>query len=648
MRAGGYNQVDGTLLHKTGARIDIYVAASVGTDTNPGTAAAPLATVAEAIRRLDYFALISPGAPGAIIHVGSGTYQFTEPVGPILLAGPIFIIGDGGGQGGDDGFTQLVAPAGAVAGSGTGVLVSGGGFTVNQYRGKTLQILSGSANGDNRTIRSNTATDFIPASNFSAAVAATNSYRIVEPAVIFEFELASATVPNSADLISLARNIGAESTSVLHNSTGDGAVAAPAVYYVNVRLKTKAGDADPFASPTILSSTVAFFGCEFFADAGKFLIPVFDKASLVMAGTDYTGISGQAAIRPFEAALATGRRSWAGWGIASFGTGTVSFNGFSRLEGFVALSHGVSLQDAEWRLYGGSIITTGGAAVDCLRWSKFITGTASSPNVLLRCEQNAAVSATIFIRSGAQVEFLSGTTIEKANQGFCIFVGSENSGQGEIIGQVGIAAISLTGETASTAPTGAVSVFAYGVAILKATPTFTGFTTGTQLQIHKATPTGTLIQQADFSELAAGESIPSLPMDMRFVATGVLAAFSDGTPGTFTQAASFDGIFELSRVSLWDTIRLTQMVDGTVGTTTVEIFRRRGGTNTSLGTISLNQGGGAFAQASLTPASTALRALAVADLIMVQFNARQTNGAFAIVEFLGGGVDQRFGLIMRV
>ena len=113
-----------------------------------------------------------------------------------------------------------------------------------------------------------------------------------------------------------------------------------------------------------------------------------------------------------------------------------------------------------------------------------------------------------------------------------------------------------------------------------------------------------------------------------FLANGLLSGYTNAAgAGTFDASASFDGMRRAATNKRIDIIRLFQMVDGGGGTTTVEVFRRRSGVNTLLGSVSLASGGGAFATATVTPASEALRELQVGDLVVVHFVARQTTTA---------------------
>jgi hypothetical protein len=113
-----------------------------------------------------------------------------------------------------------------------------------------------------------------------------------------------------------------------------------------------------------------------------------------------------------------------------------------------------------------------------------------------------------------------------------------------------------------------------------------------------------------------------------FNANGLLSAFADGVAGTFTSAAMIDGSREVWNADQFiQTMRWRQVDDGGGGTTAVEVFRRRAGVLTSLGVISLASGGGAFASAATVPATVALQTLLIGDVLVCQFNTRQTTTA---------------------
>jgi len=631
-------------LPSSGVGIDLYVR-TTGDDNNPGTAALPLLTVTEAVRRLDSLAKITGvNGVGATVHVGAGTFQWTMGLGPFFLSEALFFIGDGGGLVGDDGFTVLLASTAALAGSGLAVVKSSG-LTVNQYRGKTIQILSGAAAGDRRTIRNNTATDIIPSGNFSAAIATNDTYRILEPNCFLEFESSATATPLTTDFPPIAKSCGGTVAQVDTNGTGT-ATVAPSIYFINFRFQNRTGDADPTARICIIDSAVTFFGVELNAVTSKTMIPVVDKTSILQAGMDFLASTLCLAVRPFEAGLATSRTSWSGWGVSGQGAGSILWNATARFMGYIVETHSLSIEDCEWRACGGSVLAD--AAMIIARWGHFTCLTSGAPTFLIRSEATAASTAALLVRGNGQAQLLN-CTIEKQNQGFAILVRGDGGVVNAIPGQVGLGTgVTLTGETSGTAPTNAICVTYGGQLSYIATPTISGFTTGTQLCVRQNGPAGTVVQQCDFTDLATnGDCLPAQPIKQTWNALGALSGFADGVAGTFTVAGSFDGMREITRTGLWDTFRLRQLVDGTAGTTSVELFRRRGGVLTSLGIVSRLFGGGAFAEASLTPASAALRALSIGDVLVVQFTARQTNGETVTVELLGD-VDGRWGRITRV
>lgn len=159
----------------------VYVA-STGSDANAGTTGAPKLTLAGA------YALIPLVLTGPfVVHLASGSYVYTEPPAFVANAnGFVAVIGDGAGQGAQDGFTLV--SSGTVAAGSTNPIVKTTGLTASALIGLTLQITSGAASGCRRTISENTTTDItlgMPLTNTSLArIAATagDTYRIVRPA----------------------------------------------------------------------------------------------------------------------------------------------------------------------------------------------------------------------------------------------------------------------------------------------------------------------------------------------------------------------------------------------------------------------------------------------------------------------------------
>lgn len=185
-KSGTVDPTDCTLVTKTRARIDLYVRDDIGNDSNPGTIELPLKTLAAAEAKLPDVI-----AHPSIIHLGAhpeGGWIWPLFRARVLQGSHIIVIGDGAGKSGDDGFTEIVPPTAALAGSGVKAVVSSGlddspcnGY--GAYCGCTIEILTGDAAGDRRSIKKNSTTQYVPSVAFSSAVAAGDSYRVVRPSI---------------------------------------------------------------------------------------------------------------------------------------------------------------------------------------------------------------------------------------------------------------------------------------------------------------------------------------------------------------------------------------------------------------------------------------------------------------------------------
>jgi hypothetical protein len=125
----------------------------------------------------------------------------------------------------------------------------------------------------------------------------------------------------------------------------------------------------------------------------------------------------------------------------------------------------------------------------------------------------------------------------------------------------------------------------------------------------------------------AGSAIRGYHPTYLFAFNGVISTIVNGVAGTLTAGSTFGGFCEINVDSFIKTMTLREGVAGAAGTTTVEVFRVRGGTPTSLGTISVASGAGNFGTASTVPASAALQNLLAGDYLAVQVNAKQTTVA---------------------
>ncbi len=486
------------------ARVDYYVAPG-GSDSAVGSSAAPLATLDEALRRANRLHVAKDpigSSVGVAIHLAAGAYTWSETLGPAQLHDSILIVGDA--------LTQLVAPAAAQAGSGSGVVVTGGGLSVNAHLGKTIEILTGAAAGNRRTIRNNTATDIVPLRNFSAAVAAGDQYRIVEPA-------AEITVPGDPDFANptyskwrpLVAGLGGPVGALMQNSTVNVGLGGPALTIANVRFVPDPTPA-AFTSMAFVGSGVFLYGVEVNAANGGFPFLMCDQASCVHAGVDYD----RAAVRPFAAGLAPGRDSWTGYGLTVLNQPSSALSALERFRGFLASNRKVQVESAIWRLFGASIVTTSASdaqALDVAAQSQVqVAGYAPAPNLLFRCERDLATSATVQVRAGSRVE-LERTTIEKVNQGVAVAAIGDTSGQGHLPGLVALkAVVTVTGIAGATSPTHAITVAGRGEAYFSGSISLSGFGAGAQLAVRKSAINGVLIEQADASALAAaGDALPT-------------------------------------------------------------------------------------------------------------------------------------------
>lgn len=282
--------------------MDIYVRASDGDDSNPGTSALPLETLQAAIDKIpqivNHTVIIHVGP-----HFGSG---YTQPIirGKTLNAN-IYLWGDGGG-GVTDGFTEIIGSTSALAGSDETVVVTSGLGTTQfggfgQRWGATIEILTGDASGDLRTIKYNTATEIFPNTPFSATVAENDTYRIVIPeTVIYTASFTTVSgAPIFIDSMSSTDRLGVGAKS---NN----------LYLVNLYFKTGSGGYHLYNR----SSTIVFLGVYFDKD-----IHFAGANNLFLSGIDNLTIYNETTVEyPVNDLGVPNNRSWVGWGLVSFGS----------------------------------------------------------------------------------------------------------------------------------------------------------------------------------------------------------------------------------------------------------------------------------------------------------------------------------------
>lgn len=291
--------VAGVVSSVTTAPLDLYISDINGSDSNDGLS--PGAA-------LKTFEPIDVRVPSEIRHLtkihvgrhGGAGYAFPALFRERLLGQRLYFVGDGAGQLGEDGFTQLFPGSGfatALAGSGSNAVVTTG-LVANDLRRKTIIMETGAAAKDRRSIRNNTTTDIVPARPFSVAVAPGDAFRVVESAV----KIDSAAEPVSTFYSSADTQIGGVFTA--------GNQPMPRVAFVNLSF---AG----FGALQTIGATV-FYGVDF--DLGTLSIPLL--MGTLYAGMDSSGLgvsrTALAASLDFPSD-APSETSWAGWGLTGVG-----------------------------------------------------------------------------------------------------------------------------------------------------------------------------------------------------------------------------------------------------------------------------------------------------------------------------------------
>ena len=277
--------------------LDLYVSGINGSDASdgltPGTALATL-TAAEALVPDQ----IADPAHRVIIHAGrhGGTGYVPPFFANRIVRSRLWVLGDGAGQAGEDGFAVVAG----VGGSGTADVTStderlvfaAGGMTVDAFMGKTIEITSGAAIGDRRLVISNDATTFVPTHQFTASVSG-STYRIVEPDVVINVtRLSSAQIERT-----FCQGIGLDGVSFPHPN-------GSCLVLAQLRL-TNTG---VICFPGFARSRIACYGVEI---ASANIFPNFNGSHVNLGCTgDQFG-----AYEPLDDLGVPSRTSWLGWGI---------------------------------------------------------------------------------------------------------------------------------------------------------------------------------------------------------------------------------------------------------------------------------------------------------------------------------------------
>lgn len=402
--------------------IHIYVSGLNGSDGANGlTAATAVQSTGKAALLADTYG--ADGKETMQIHLGRAAtaagYDAIR-VRPKDIESNIYWIGDGAGQSGETGFTTLVATVASAAGTSQTQVVSTAALTIDAHKGKTIEIMSGAAIGDRRTIRNNDATTFFPVRQFTAAVAVGDTYRVIEPDVVVSLN----TTAIQGDPI-LAEDIG--------QMTGNSSGFRWGIYFVNLAFTST-----QTVRFCIKKSSVSLFGCEF---RGSGFIVMSPSHSTVNAGIDNIDqLAGSSAEGPVFDALVTLNTSWLGWGMANFGNVNNAWQGGLLSSGhfyFVGPSVSAGFGSIT-RMRGGNLTGTTTPCVNATQECRLECLADQSTLPILMT--NAASTGTVLASASTTRVSLQNTTLTNtagpainANTG-TIECGSGNTGNGSTAG----------------------------------------------------------------------------------------------------------------------------------------------------------------------------------------------------------------------
>jgi hypothetical protein len=342
LKVGGYPIYRGGVLH-------LWVRAVDGDDANHGLDANhPLETMQAAYDRIPYL------NPTTVIHVGPHTGDGYEhgSLGPLAMLNHVIVIGDGGGDPLSDGFTQLLAPTAAVAGSDKTKIVTAGGMTVDAYQRKSVLVLTGAAAGDRRTINSNSATEIQPCYDFSAAVAAGDTFRVVEPAIRFKYT----KITDDDQGVARPMVVGCGT----HSHSSESSAGQGRVWLVNLQFNS----AVRINMLVLKNSGVVFLGVDLYSSY-SWPIPVLDcESSTINTGYETKShVTVTRAIYPLVPSVVSllgvpNVRSWAGWGLTAVLTGSV-YVAYGSLSGWIVAPLFLATLNGRANIDGGRIDPNG-------------------------------------------------------------------------------------------------------------------------------------------------------------------------------------------------------------------------------------------------------------------------------------------------
>lgn len=642
--------------------LHLYVAPTGDDVANDGRSPeAPFATYKRAVEELNQWDVLAfhEDSPGAAIHLASGTYDLAEIA---VSRGEVLVHGDGAGQPGDDGKTEVLGPTAITTDSGGYELtVDGAGWTKNEFAGLFVEILDGPVAGAHRQIIRNDGVSLVLDMTVDGTVTG-NRFRVFRPTVVIKEP--SAWYPAVPKRLSIMRRtndpfglieVGIGTSKVLASSDGSRCVVA------NVEFMHEPPDNSPpdsavfgdnayFNFRAVDVGGAVLYGVRFrvFVDEDPALPVLNALANAVpswgtcLAGWDSKGetFSSDRSGRVRRWGLTSAENQWAGWG-ASVVNRTFSPTPFAGSLS-VRRDDGESnnVVGVEWYLSGSSFISNGFWALHLIQSTlePHIMGSEVS-YVYSDNDDPDLQGSCIAVSAGSNV-FLARWRLEKENLGNGLFVGQFGGGQGSQPSLVSIhSGVEIIGVTGTSQPDAAIRILVGGNVSSRIIPV-SGFRR--TLIVHKTDQARELeiVQEysGDLAPIPPRHSVfPTPEQHCDFVAPGALSDYSDASPGSLALAATFGGVRRMKFYGLLDQLVLTQLVDGTAGSTTVELYRRRGASIARVETVTLAAGGGDIARAVVDLTDNALRALRPDDQLFVQFTERQTDGADVTVDIKSGG-----------
>ena len=319
----------------TFAAIHLYVSDATGSDLNDGSVASPLATIAAAE------ALI----PTEVRHEVVITVQ---PHGGAGYAWPTFRarVFSGIGVGIYVIFPEVsVVSSGDTAQSGSTdeLLRTTGSLSVGALDGLTIEILSGAAQGDRRTIRNNDATDIYPCAEFTAAVVAGDSFRIIEPD--------SGNILLPSNLVPMVQGTGMANTvgPMEQPVPGTASEHIPGVTIVNAIITVSP------ALITVADARLTLLGCSIAVSV------LYGRGQLQLGKHAWDNV------RPPSTETSLSISSWVGWGV-HFTNGVIFYSASPYISGYLVMDGTLTARSGRYDLNGhikGSLLLQGtNASVD--------------------------------------------------------------------------------------------------------------------------------------------------------------------------------------------------------------------------------------------------------------------------------------------